>query len=186
MYCSACGQAVAPGQPVCPQCGRPIGVQVPLVPNLDLQLQTYASRIRALSIVWYIWGGVSLAFGGIGLVAANAYLNGAFGPWMRGPGGHWPFFGPGLIHFAWAMIVVRSALAFIAGWGLMERTQWGRIVAIAAAFLSLLKFPIGMALGIWTLVSLLGYRNTTLYDQLSWPGPGVGPGVAPGPGPRAV
>jgi hypothetical protein len=48
----------------------------------------------------------------------------------------------------------------------MERSQWGRIVAIVAAFLSILKFPIGTALGIWTLVVLLGYRNTTLYDQL--------------------
>jgi hypothetical protein len=29
-----------------------------------------------------------------------------------------------------------------------------------------LKFPIGTALGIWSLVVLLGYRNTTLYEQL--------------------
>jgi uncharacterized membrane protein (DUF2068 family) len=64
------------------------------------------------------------------------------------------------------VIVVRSGLALVAGWGLMERSQWGRIVAIVAAFLSILKFPIGTALGIWTLVVLLGYRNTTLYDQL--------------------
>jgi hypothetical protein len=48
----------------------------------------------------------------------------------------------------------------------MERSEWGRIVAIVAAFLSILKFPFGTALGIWTLVMLLGYRNTTLYDQL--------------------
>jgi hypothetical protein len=48
----------------------------------------------------------------------------------------------------------------------MERTDWGRIVAIVAAFLILLKFPFGTALGIWTLVTLLGYRNTTLYQQL--------------------
>jgi hypothetical protein len=39
-------------------------------------------------------------------------------------------------------------------------------VAIVAAFLSLLKFPFGTALGIWTLVMLLGYRNTTLYQTL--------------------
>ena len=64
------------------------------------------------------------------------------------------------------MVVVRSALAFAAGWGLMERTPWGRIVAIVASFLSLLKIPVGTALGIWTLVTLLGYRNSTLYDQL--------------------
>jgi hypothetical protein len=48
----------------------------------------------------------------------------------------------------------------------MERTQWGRIVASVAAFLIILKIPFGTALGIWTLVVLLGYRNTTLYDQL--------------------
>ena len=65
-----------------------------------------------------------------------------------------------------SIMVVRSALALIAGWGLMERTQWGRVVAIVAAFISLIRIPIGTALGIWTLVTLLGYRNTTLYDQL--------------------
>jgi hypothetical protein len=48
----------------------------------------------------------------------------------------------------------------------MEHSQWGRIVAIVAAFLSLLKFPFGTALGIWTLVVLLGYRNSSLYEQL--------------------
>jgi hypothetical protein len=48
----------------------------------------------------------------------------------------------------------------------MERAPWGRIVAIVAAVFSLLRFPFGTALGIWTLVVLLGYRNSTLYDQL--------------------
>jgi hypothetical protein len=71
-----------------------------------------------------------------------------------------------ILRFGWALIVVRSALALIAGWGLMERTQWGRLVAVAAAIVSLIKIPIGTALGIWTLVTLLGYRNTTLYDHL--------------------
>jgi hypothetical protein len=48
----------------------------------------------------------------------------------------------------------------------MERAPWGRIVAIVAAILSLLRFPCGTALGIWTLVVLLGNRNATLYEQL--------------------
>jgi hypothetical protein len=56
-------------------------------------------------------------------------------------------------------------MALVAGWGLWERTGWGRIVAIVAAFLNILKFPFGTALGIWTLVLLLGYRNSTLYQQ---------------------
>ena len=48
----------------------------------------------------------------------------------------------------------------------MQHAPWGRGVAIVAGFLTLLKFPFGTALGIWTLVTLMGYRNATLYDQL--------------------
>jgi uncharacterized membrane protein (DUF2068 family) len=70
------------------------------------------------------------------------------------------------MHFAWGFLIVRTILALVAGWGLLERTQWGRVVAIVAAVFSLLKFPLGTALGIWTLVVLLGYRNTRLYDEL--------------------
>lgn len=170
MYCSACGQALVPGQPVCPQCGRPLAAPVPSVPNFDFQLNNYANRVRALSMVWYIYGGISMVFSLLGLAFANAFFHGNFGPWAHGPWAHGPwnpdFFGPAFIHFAFAMVMVRSALAIIAGWGLMERTQWGRVVAIVAGVLSLIRIPIGTALGIWTLVTLLGYRNTTLYDQL--------------------
>jgi hypothetical protein len=166
MYCSACGQALAPGQPACPQCGRPsAAVPIPPVPNFGFQLAAYANRVKALSTVWFIYGGLSLALGIMGLTFASAFLNGHFGPWMHGPvNPRW--FGPAVIHFAWVMIFVRSGLAFAAGWGLMERQPWGRVVAVVAAFLNILKIPFGTALAIWTLVMLLGYRNTTLYDQL--------------------
>jgi hypothetical protein len=76
------------------------------------------------------------------------------------------WFGPALLQFVWIFLVLRAALAIAAGWGLMEHTQWGRMVAIIAAIFSLLKFPFGTALGIWTLVVLLGYQNSSLYDQL--------------------
>jgi hypothetical protein len=170
MYCSGCGQAVAPGQPVCPQCGRPTTVPIPPVPNMGFQLANYANRVRALGTVWFIYGALSLVLGIVGLQFASAFFNGGFGPWMHGPWAHGPvnpqWFGPAIIHFAWVMIVLRSGLALVAGWGLMHREPWGRVVAIVAAFLSILKIPFGTALAIWTLVTLLGYRNTTLYDQL--------------------
>lgn len=165
MYCSACGQTLIPGQPACPQCGRPVAPPVPPVPNLDFQLQNYAGRIRALSIVWFIYGGLALLSGVGGLFFASQFFN--FGPWPHGPWGNNPwFFGPGFLHFALGFVVVRAVLAFVAGWGLAERAPWGRVVAIVAAFLCLLRLPFGTALGIWTLVTLLGYRNATLYDQL--------------------
>jgi hypothetical protein len=164
MFCSACGQALTPGQPVCAQCGRPVAVPVPPVPNFGFQLQNYSSRIRALSIVWFVYGGLSLVMGFVGIAFASHFLHG--GPWEHGPWGDNWWFGPAILHFAWSILIVRSALALLAGWGLMERTQWGRVVAIVAGFISLIRIPIGTALGIWTLVTLLGYRNTTLYDQL--------------------
>ncbi len=171
MYCSGCGSALAPGQVACPQCGRPAAPPVPPVPGLEFQLQNYASKIKALSVVWFIYAAFSLIAGFVGMAFARAFFAGHFGPWMHGPmGGGNPmppmWFMPAILHLAWAFIVLRSGLALVAAWGLLERAQWGRIVAIVAAFLSLLKFPFGTALGIWTLVVLLGYRNSTLYDQL--------------------
>ena len=74
--------------------------------------------------------------------------------------------GPAFIHLIWVFLVLRAGLALAAGFGLIEHTQWGRLVAIVAAIFSVLKFPFGTALGIWTLVVLLGYRNSSLYDEL--------------------
>jgi hypothetical protein len=170
MYCSGCGQALAPGQGFCPQCGRPVAPPVPTIPGLDFQLQNYAGKVKALAVVWFIYAGFSMLAGFAGLAFVQAFLSGRFGPWMHSPFVQGPlppeWLGPAIIHFAWVILVLRAALMIVAAWGLLERTQWGRIVAIVAAFLSLLKFPFGTALGIWTLVMLLGYRNTTLYQTL--------------------
>ena len=76
------------------------------------------------------------------------------------------WFFPGLLRFAWIFIVGRSILAAVAGWGLLERTQWGRIVAIIAAILCLVRLPLGTALGIATLIILIGTRNWSLYEEL--------------------
>lgn len=168
MFCSGCGTTLAAGQPICPQCGRPVlAAPMPPVPGFQFELNAYAGKLRALSVVWYIYGGLSLLFGILGLAFADAFFSGRMRWWTHGPMPPHMWFGPELIHFAWIFVVLRSALALAAGWGLMERTSWGRIVAIVAAFLSLLKIPVGTALGIWTLVVLLGYRNTTLYDHVS-------------------
>jgi len=170
MFCSGCGLALVPGQGFCPQCGRPVAPAVPPVPGLQFQLESYAGKVKALGILWLVWAALSLAFGVVGLTFAKAFLFGHFGPWMNGPWAHGPlppeWLGSAILHFAWVILVIRSGLALAAGWGLMERTQWGRIVAIVAAFLNVLKFPFGTALGVWTLIVLLGYRNATLYDQL--------------------
>jgi hypothetical protein len=164
MYCSACGHALVPNQPVCPQCGRPVAA-VPPVPGLGFELSSYVSRLRALAVVWYIYGGLSLAFGLIGMAFLDSWLHGRFNYWTHGPiPPMW--LGPA-IHFAWVFTITRAGLALAAGYGLMHREPWGRIVAIVSAFVNIIKFPFGTALAIWTLITLMGYRNTTLYDSVA-------------------
>jgi len=192
MFCSGCGQALVAGQPVCVQCGRPVAPLVPPIPGMRFELDNYAAKVKALSIVWFIYAGYSVLMGVAALTFAHAFFN-HFGPFANGPWAHGPWsngfgnngfgadgsgppiwLGQAIFHLVWVALLVRSALALVTAWGLHERTQWGRIVAIVVAILSLIKFPFGTALGIWTLVVLLGYRNSTLYEQLSWtPQPGA-------------
>jgi hypothetical protein len=141
------------------------------VPGLQFQVESYAGKVKVLSIFWFIYAGFSLLAGVAGLAFAKAFLSGFLSPWIHNgpePGASMPeWFIPAILHFALVFLIIRSALALVAAWGLMQRTEWGRIVAIVAAVFSLLKFPFGTAMGVWTLVVLLGYRNTTLYEQLT-------------------
>jgi hypothetical protein len=140
---------------------------VPPVPAMQFQLESYAGRVRALSVVWFIYAALTLMLSFVGMSFARGFMFNHFGPWGRWNGPFRPeWFGPAILHFVWVFLVLRAALLFGAAWGLMERAPWGRVLAIVAAIFSLLKFPIGTAIGIWTLVTLLGYRNQTLYDQL--------------------
>jgi hypothetical protein len=53
--------------------------------------------------------------------------------------------------------------------GLFRMQNWGRPVSIIAAIVALLNgtaFPVGTAIGIWTLVVILNARNTAAYKEL--------------------
>lgn len=164
MYCSTCGHALAPNQPVCLQCGRPVAVgPVSTAPGFGFELSSYASKLRALAVVWYIFGALSLAFGLMGMAFLDAWSHGRFHSWTHGP----MWWGP-VIHFAWLFTLTRSGLALATGYGLMHREPWGRVVAIISAIINVFHmFPFGVALGIWTFVTLVGYRNTILYDHVA-------------------
>lgn len=179
MYCSGCGQELTPEQTACPRCGRPVTpIAAPLaapippvaqIPGFQFELESYRNKIRTLAIVWFVYAGFALLTGFAGLTFARHMFWGGFGPgfgpWAHGtPPPNWFF--PSIFRIAWFSLVIRTALAVAAGWGLLEQASWGRVVAIIVAILSLIKFPFGTAMGIWTLVVLLGYRNATLYEQL--------------------
>ncbi len=45
--------------------------------------------------------------------------------------------------------------SILAGVGLLQRQEWGRIVALVVGFVSLIDFPLGTALGIYTIWVLM-------------------------------
>jgi hypothetical protein len=147
-----------------------MAVAPPPMPGFQFQLENYAGKIRALSVVWFIYAGLNLALSFAGMTFARFAFHNHFAPWMHGPWMNGPFrpewFGPIVLQFVWLFVLLWSLFLLAVGWGLMHREPWARIVAIVAAFLILFKFPFGTALGIWTLVMLMGYRNQTLYEQL--------------------
>jgi hypothetical protein len=130
-----------------------------------LQLAQYRNHLRILAIAWCVFGGLSLLLGFAGLsFFSHMYWIHELG--LRTYGHMSPWTLPMVFHFAWMAVTIRAALAFLTGWALLQRARWSRILVIILAILSLFRFPFGTALGIWTLIKLLGYRNTALYEQL--------------------
>jgi len=168
MFCSGCGHQLDAGQPVCRQCGRPVAPLAPPIPGFEFQLASYSSKIKTLGILWLVYAGLSMILGAAAMTFAKAFFEGGLAPWFHSQMGQMPpsWVIPAAFHFAWLVLALRAVLCVIAGWGLLEHTQWGKVMAIVVSILSVLKFPFGTALAIATLVILLGYRNSALYDQL--------------------
>ena len=175
MFCSGCGQELEAGRGFCAKCGRaaaPLAPPPAPMPGFEYEVGRYAGKVRVLGILWLVWAGLSLVFGLTAMSFLHAFFSGGgFSYWGHEQPNFPGWFGPAIIHFVWIMLSLRAIVCAIAGWGLLERTQWGRIMAIIAAVICILKIPVpsalpGIALGIATLVILLGYRNSTLYDSL--------------------
>ena len=165
MYCSKCGLEIKENQAFCSGCGHPAGKPIISQPSEKVDLMKFDRTIRRLSRYWFLFAGINVVLGGMGLFAIQSGLTSHPGPWEPWPHPYiwnWTLVG-GL---AWSLLVARIALSVAASWGLQQRTDWGRVVAILAAAVSFLQFPIGLALGVYTLQALIGKRHATLYDQL--------------------
>jgi len=57
--------------------------------------------------------------------------------------------------FVGVILVALALPGIIAGYGLLKRKSWGRMLAIIVAILGLLNFPLGTAVGIYSLWVLL-------------------------------
>lgn len=60
-----------------------------------------------------------------------------------------------------------AVIGLAAGWGLLDRRSWARVLAIVIGCLSLLSFPFGTALGIYTLWVLASAGADVEYGRLA-------------------
>jgi hypothetical protein len=109
-------------------------------------------HVRLLGILWLALSALNAVGGVILYILANTLfvhlpeISGqpAATAWLR------PF-----LSFIGILVVIKGAAGFLAGWGLLQRESWARMLAIILAFLALFNIPFGTALGIYTLWVLL-------------------------------
>jgi hypothetical protein len=118
-----------------------------------LSMSNPNARQNALGVFWLIYGVICL------VKAAWVILNAAVLTLMWGallnrvPN---PFFWMSVFHFfllaAVILTIITGVVSFLAGMSLMGRGGSGRTLAIVAGFLGLLTGPLGIALGVYTLI----------------------------------
>jgi hypothetical protein len=161
MFCDKCGTALQAGQRFCPACGKEIvgGTQW-----AQLRRGRVSSHIRLLGILWLAMSAFSTLSGlAILLVAKPILLH------LREMGQGPPEFVQGfmqpLLTLAAIFMLSKALLGFAAGWGLLHRESWARILALIAGFLALFHPPFGTALGIYTLWVLLSAESEREYAE---------------------
>lgn len=138
MFCDSCGAKVDGPARFCPGCGKNFSAAAPLAPVGG----RVTRHVRTLGILWLVYAGMRL----LGSVAVTTFANNS--GWFFDDV---PFFFPGVLRAAGGFLLVAGVLGAVAGWGLMERRPWARVLAIVLGVLALFEFPLGTALGIYTL-----------------------------------
>ena len=161
MFCDACGGAVQPEQAFCSRCGKQIVGPVSM-------LQTYPGRVQAhVHLLGLLWLAIS-AFNTIGGVVLYILANTLFahmhemGVPPQAPTG---FLQP-LLSVIGIFILAKASCGFIAGWGLLQREPWARVLALVLSFISLFNIPFGTAIGVYTMWVLLPAQSQQEYDGL--------------------
>jgi hypothetical protein len=60
-----------------------------------------------------------------------------------------------------------AACQLIAGWGLLQRKPWARILTIVLGVISLIRFPLGTLLGVYTLWVLFSKEGAAQFGVTS-------------------
>lgn len=162
MFCNGCGTQLNPGQQFCSRCGKEL---LGPIETAQVQHGRVREHIRLLAIFWIAFSALSVVGGVAMIVVSNTIFAGGH---FFMPGGPPPFvaqFMHPLLMALGLFVLAKAAAGFLAGWGLMQRAPWARILALILAFLALFNIPFGTALGIYTLWVFLPSESEKQYEE---------------------
>ncbi|MFI5230344.1 MAG: hypothetical protein ACHQWU_14820, partial [Gemmatimonadales bacterium] len=124
------------------------------LPHHGGRMSTHIKVLGWLHIIYGLFG----LLGAIGVFAAATFgglfsgnLGGMFGGILGGT-------------IAAVVIGVMSLPGVIAGWGLLARRPWARIVIIILSILELIRFPLGTIVGVYGLWVLLSSEGAAQFQ----------------------
>jgi hypothetical protein len=160
MFCDGCGSTVQPGQGFCSRCGKQVVGPV-------TSLQPYRGRVQQhVHLLGILWLAMS-AFNAVGGMVLFIVAHTIFGRMHQygAPNTPTSFLHP-LLSLLAIFVLFKAACGFIAGWGLMQREPWARVLALVLSFISLFNIPFGTAIGVYTMWVLLPSQSQQEFDVL--------------------
>lgn len=172
MFCDSCGRPVNENAQFCSTCGKQLlGPAVAMRPVAPLYGRVNR-HLKTAGILWIVYGVLRLCETFWIVAVGHAFLPGFIEQITSGIDG-WPAGFPMArlishgLELAGISVAFFAVLGVIAGFGLLDRRPWARILAIVLAFLALLRLPFGTALGIYTLWVLLPSTSEREYEHLN-------------------
>jgi predicted nucleic acid-binding Zn ribbon protein len=159
MFCDQCGNAIVAGQQFCSRCGKAVQGTVQVVQPSRVQ-----QHVRVLAILWMAYSALNV-LGGVVMIVLAGTMFGHLGQLSEIPPQLLIWLRPLMVSLG-SLTLLKAAAGFFAGWGLLQRERWARILALIVGFLALLNIPLGTALGIYTLWVLLPAQSDHEYRIL--------------------
>jgi len=112
-----------------------------------------------------VLGWLYIVFGALGLLAAVFVLLVMGGTGLISGDARSAALMSGIGLFFAAIVSVLSLPSIIVGWGLLQRKSWSRLLAIILGALNILNFPVGTAIGVYTIWALTQNESQQLLSQ---------------------
>ncbi|MCP5114822.1 MAG: hypothetical protein GY953_28670 [bacterium] len=119
------------------------------------------NNIRTLGIFWIVYSALHFIPGAV-LFSIPMGI-----PWINRHMDVGEMFAGALFSTLGGFVALASLLGIIAGWGLLDRRPWARMLAIVLGCLVLINIPFGTALGVFTLYVLVSADSEREYSQLA-------------------